>query len=203
MSQEKESGPLWSFSTSFTQTKSQQWTAKMVRFMFSPVYLWVYVFILACCIAMLIYTAVKSRVTTTYCILDSLLNALILIEFSVRLTALTPKRFFRNPLNWLDSLIIVACVTTTIVEIVELSRPGNREHGLALTGAAFVALRCIVQSGRVLLLLRSHMKRRKLSAINVNALLDDDQDDLFGVRDGDVYVDDRTDMPYVAFQDDF
>eukprot|EP00045_Choanoeca_perplexa_P000641 m.15304 g.15304 ORF g.15304 m.15304 type:complete len:206 (-) comp10441_c0_seq1:42-659(-) len=202
MNRDTESGPLWSFSASFTQAKSQRWSTKIVKFMFSPIYLWVYVAMALSCIAMFIYTAVHRHITVTYCVVDALLNLIIVVEFGVRIAALTPTRFFQNLLNWLDLIIIIACVVTTGIETVELSKPGNREAGLALAGAAFVALRCFVQAGRVVVLLRSHLKRRKLSAIHVNALLEDDPDEVFGVRDGDVFVDDRSYMPYVAYQDD-
>jgi hypothetical protein len=51
-------------------------------------------------------------------------------------------------------VVVVACIVTTILEIVEANASDGKEVIMAASGSAFIALRCVVQGLRVAVLLR-------------------------------------------------
>jgi len=67
-----------------------------------------------------------------YIVIDVILNTVIILELVIRIIAVTPKIFFESWWNIADVLIVLACIITMLLELIQVNKQDRDEVGVEL-----------------------------------------------------------------------
>jgi len=134
-------------------SSAERWKGVSNRFVFSTVYIWLYLGMAALSLATVVLSVLSDCPTFAFYMLEIIINAAMIAEVGIRLLAFR-SQFWKSYYNTLDLAITVLCIITVVVVFFS----GCSAKGEEVFDTVLLVVRNLFQFGRLALVMRKSGK---------------------------------------------